>query len=316
MTRSGSSSRTRPSTLSNKVARAAERSPDEAGFFTRLRYAGVLVRLRFSEIHPGQVTGYSVALRGQDGSDGAPVWYGGGRPAAGLTLPRLRSGWDPARSARPDQPGVPGFTDPERDAIFEHAARQAAAAAEHIRCSARNGPAGACDAAWAAADTLHVVARALHSPQLCRAADAYDRAARAQHGRIPRATPQGSQLRAAARLMALAGPASGDATLATIALIANLMALAIAVAELRQAQQLTAQAAAARTAATQLQAARVQARSPVPHPGRGDAPRPGQRVTAAGLARTDVAMPVRPWSSPPVGPGLPGGWRRRPLPPQ
>jgi hypothetical protein len=98
-----------------------------------LRYAAVLVRLRFSEIHPGQVTGYSVALRGQDGSDGAPVWYGGGRPAAGLTLPRLRSGWDPARSARADQPGVPGFTDPERDAIFEHAARQAAAAAEHIR---------------------------------------------------------------------------------------------------------------------------------------------------------------------------------------
>ena len=196
-----------------------------------------------------------------------------------------------------------GFTDPERDAIFGHAARQAAAAAEHIRCSARNGPAGAGNAAWAAADTLHVAARALHSPQLRRAADAYDRAARAQHGRIPRATPQGSQLRAAARLMALAGPASGDATLATIALIANLMALAIAVAELRQAQQLTAQAAAARTAATQLQAARVQARSPVPH---GDAPRPGQRVTAAGLARTDVAMLARPWSSPPVGPGLPG----------
>jgi hypothetical protein len=37
--------------------------------------------------------------------------------------------------------------------------------------------AGGADAAWAAADTLHMAARALRSPALRQAADAYDRAA-------------------------------------------------------------------------------------------------------------------------------------------
>ncbi len=302
--------------LRNMVAAAAEHARDEAGFFARLREAGMLVRLRFSEIHPGQVTGYSVALPGPDGGDGAPAWYGGGRLAAGLTLPRLRSGWDPSRSTAADGPGAFRFTDPERDAIYGHAARQAAAAAEHIRSSARGDPAGAADAAWAAADTLHVAARALRSAELRRAADAYDRAARAQHGRIPGRTPQGSQLRAAARLMALTGRITGDTTLVTGALIASFVALAIAVAELREAQQLTAQAAAARTAATRLQAAGVQARSPVPPPGRGHAPRPSRPATAADLARTDVVMPLRPRRPSPADPGLARGWRRWPLPPK
>ena len=253
--------------LRNMVTETAGQLPDEAGFFAGLRQAGVLVRLRFSAIDPGQVTGYSVALPGHDGADGTPLWYGGGRLSAGLTLPRLRSGWDPSRSTAADRRGAFRCTDPERNAIFEHASRQAAAAAEHIRCSAGTDPAGAADAAWAAADTLHVAARALGSPGLRRAADAYDRAARARHGRIPRATRQGSQLRTAARLMAMTGNITGDTTLVTAALIANLVALAIAVAELREAQQHAAQAAAARTAAGHLQAASVPARSPAPCPG-------------------------------------------------
>jgi hypothetical protein len=116
--------------------------------------------------------------------------------------------------------------------------------------------------------------------------------------------------------MALTGQVTGDPTLATIALIASLVALAIAVAELREAQQLAAQAAAAHTAAARLQAA-VQARSPVPRPGREQAPRRGRPVTAAGLARTDVVMPLRPGRPPPAGPGrFRPGPRRGPLPPK
>ena len=67
------------------------------------------------------------------------MWYGGGRLAAGLTLPRLRRRWSRATEhGSADRPGAFRFTAPERDAIFEHAARQAAAAAEHIRrCAAR-----------------------------------------------------------------------------------------------------------------------------------------------------------------------------------
>ena len=180
------------------------------------------------------------------------MWYGGGRLSATLTLPRLRRCWDPAGGGAPERSGAFRSSVAERDAIYQHAARQAATAAEHIRRCAHGDPARAADAASAAADTLHVAARALRNPALRRAADSYDRAARAQYGRIPRATPEGNRLRAVARLMAMAGHLTGDVPLITAALIASLVALAVAVAELRQTQQHAAQAAAARTAASQL----------------------------------------------------------------
>jgi hypothetical protein len=90
--------------LRSMAARAAERSPDEASFFARLRDCGALVRLRFSEINPGQVTGYSVTLPGHTGPDGAAAWYGGGRLAAGLTLPRLRDRWNQGRNSTAERP--------------------------------------------------------------------------------------------------------------------------------------------------------------------------------------------------------------------
>jgi len=137
--------------------------------------------------------------------------------------------------------------------------RRAGAAAEHIRRCAGTDPAGADDAARAAADTLHVAAAALRNPVLRRAADDCDRAARAPYGQIPPRTREGSQLRDAARLLALTGRVASDSTLVVVALAANLAALAMAVAELRLAQQRAAQAAAARAAAGHLHAAAGQA---------------------------------------------------------
>ena len=70
----------------------------------------MLVRVRFSETDPGQVTGYSVTLPGHTGPDGTPLWYGGGRLAAGLTLPRLRERWNRPRAGRrnvPERRGSP-----------------------------------------------------------------------------------------------------------------------------------------------------------------------------------------------------------------
>jgi hypothetical protein len=147
------------------------------------------------------------------------------------------------------------------DTIYQHASRQAAMAAAHIRRCAYNDPAAAADAAWAAADTLHVAARALRNPVLRCAADTYDRAARAGHGRIPRRSLDGDRLRATARLLAMAGDVADDTTLLSAALIANLAALVAAVAELRQAQQHAAQTAAARSAAQRMNAAMTQAPS-------------------------------------------------------
>jgi hypothetical protein len=239
--------------LRSMVTGAARQAHDEAGFFAGLREAGVLVRLRFSQANPGQVTGYSVGLLGHRGPDGAPVWFGGGRLAADLTLPRLRRRWRVPRNSA-ERSGAFRFTVPERNAIFEHAARQAGIAAEHIRLAAQRDPAAAADAAWATADVLHIAARALRSPDLRRTADSYDRAARERYGRVPRATRQGSQLRATARMLSLAGQVTNDSTLAAAALIANLAALAIAVTEMRAAQQLAAQATAARVTAEHLRA--------------------------------------------------------------
>jgi hypothetical protein len=279
--------------LRRQVAAAAQQASDETGFFAVLRDAGVLVRLRFSEICPGQVTGYAVGLPGHNGRDGTCVWYGGGRLAAGLTLPRLRQRWGLPRNG-PERSGAFRCTVPEQNAIFEHAARQAAAAAEHIRRAARADPAAGADAAWAAADALHIAAHMLGNPELRRAADSYDRAARAQFGQIPNATGEGNQLRAAARLMAMTGRTTGDTTLITVALIANLVALALAVAELRQAQQRAAQATAARTAAFHLRAART---PPPPGPQSPAADHQTSRATTAtGVARGDfpAATPGRP----------------------
>jgi hypothetical protein len=255
----------------------------------------VLVRLRFSEIDPGQVTGYSVTVPGHTGPDGTPLWYGGGRLAAGLTLPRLRERWNRPPGGTAERSGTPRFTASERDAIYRHAARQARAAAEHIRRCAMTDPRAAADAAWAAADTLHVAARALRNPHLRRAADSYDRAARAPYGRLPRRSRDGDQLRRTARLIALAGNLTGDTTLTAIALMAQLVALAAAVAELRQAQQHAAQAAAARAAAAHLHSAMTEARSQVPHFGHAHAPQPAK--TAAHAARQDFPAgrnPARP----------------------
>jgi len=282
--------------LRNMVTRTAQQARDEAGFFTGLREAGVLVRLRFSATWAGEVTGYAVSLPGHRRRDGATIWYGGGRLAAGLALPRLRRSWDSPRIA-PERSGAFRFTVPEQNAIFEHAARQASLAAEQIRHAAHSDPAAAADAAWAAADVLHVAAKALRSPDLRRAADSYDRAARAPYGRIPRATSTGRQLRAAARLMAMTSQLAGETVLIATALAANLTVLAVAVAELRRAQQHAAQAAAAKVAATRLYAtysAHAGRRQPQEHQ--------HSTLTAAGIAQGDFPAPPQPARSAPPGP--------------
>jgi Transposase, Mutator family len=118
---------------------------------------------------------------------------------------------------------------------------------------------------------------------------------RAPHGRVPHRTRDGDQLRATARLVALLGNAAGDGTLASAVLIPNLVALAGAVGELREAEQHAAQAAAARKAAEHLHATVAQAR-PAAQAGRSRAPRrPGAGAdTAPGdfLARLVPAAPV------------------------
>ena len=84
--------------LERIVRAAAIASVDEGEFVRRLRRGGVLVRPRFAAGRDDVIAGYSVALRiDHAGAGERPVWFGGGRLARDLTLPRLREGW-------PDRP--------------------------------------------------------------------------------------------------------------------------------------------------------------------------------------------------------------------
>ena len=206
-------------TLKRAVSTAAAGASSEQEFFARLDGAGVLVRKRLSTHNPAEVTGYAVALPSDAARSGDPVWFGGGKLAADLTLPKLRRRWEPARVAAQEK-----FTAQERDAFWELAAQTATDASAQIRSDAATRPAAAADAAWAAADTMHAVAAALGSRILRQAADSYDRAARAPYGRIPAPTPAGNRLRRAARLLAASAAVSGDSTLAVVTLVTRLAA--------------------------------------------------------------------------------------------
>jgi hypothetical protein len=289
-------------TLRRAVTTAAARAGGPEEFFAVLGRAGVLVRTRYSTRDLGQVTGYAVALPGDTGPDGGPVWYGGGKLAADLTWPRLCQRW--AGPGGP--PGPEPVTAADRAAIFEHAARVADQAAAQIRAMARTNPAAAADAAWAASDTLHVAAAALDSPVLRQAADSFDRAARSACGRIPAPSPAGNGLRQAARLIGAVAYLTRDPALIPVMLIARLAALAEAVAELREAQQRAAQAAAARTAARHLHAAARPAPAAQPRP----APRANQAARLAALDFPAPAATGRPRPAP--GRAAPGAGGPRP----
>jgi hypothetical protein len=164
-------------------------------------------------------------------------------------------------------------------------------------------PTQAADAAWAAADTLHVAARVLRSPGLRRAADAFNRAARAPYGRIPSPTSDGARLRSAARLLALTIDDPGYPAAASVRLIAKLMALAEAVSELRKAQQHAAQTAAARRAAEHLHADLARARHRTAYATQPDRPARTRPVGPEDVLLRDFPLRLRLSMQPPLDPG-------------
>ena len=80
-------------TLRREVSAAVAGAGSEREFFDRLEQAGVLVRKRYSTINLGEASGYAVGLADHTTKDGAIVWYGGGKLASDLTLPKLRARW-------------------------------------------------------------------------------------------------------------------------------------------------------------------------------------------------------------------------------
>ena len=271
-------------TLRRVVSTAAAGAASEHEFFARLDRAGVLVRRRYSTRKPGEITGYAVALPTDTTRAGNPVWFGGGKLAADLSLPKLRRRWN----ATGPEPGD-RFTAAERTAIWEHAARTTASAAEQIRNLTVTDPTAAADAAWAAADTLHAAGAALGSRVLRQAADSCDRAARAPYGRIPHPAQPGNNLRRAARLLSTAVPIVGDPASAQMTLLGRFARLAESIADMREAQRQAAQAAAARKATEQLRAAMLSYITPAPR----------RRIKARTAAeRSGLEFPFPPGATP------------------
>jgi hypothetical protein len=260
--------------LRRQVRTAAAGASSMGEFFARLQADGLLVRQRMSERNPGEVTGYAVALPDRTDGAGRPVWFGGGKLAPDLTLPKLQRRWrgDDAgpsrpvhegqqRAARPAgaRAGAPadrfGLTELERGRIWTDAIHAAHTASEQISASAATDPAAAADAAWAASDFLAAAGRVVEGRRggpLSDAADQYDKAARELFGRAPVPTATGGGLRAAGRLLLAARVVKPSETAQLLALLAQLTVLVEAVTRLRETQHRAAQAAAARAAAEQL----------------------------------------------------------------
>jgi hypothetical protein len=309
-------------TLQREVRTAAAGAATAEEFLSRLADAGLLVRPRLSENNPSVITGYAVALPHDRTGRGSPVWFGGGRLAADLSWPKLATRWqtgnasagrateDQAASSEPAwRPGhetATRLTGLDRARAWQDAARASAAAAHDVARLADVDPAAASDIAHATGRLLASTARAMEGRRggpLTAAADTYDRAARDLYGRPPHRQPAGDSLRAVARLVALTGRAARDETTQVLALVANLAALAEAVAQLRQAQQRLAQASAARTAADQLRAL-----APPPAP----AAPPSQRHVAAAVVHSHpLSLPIH---RSPVAPATAPAHRRRVTP--
>ncbi|MGA2828538.1 MAG: hypothetical protein ABSF03_20740 [Streptosporangiaceae bacterium] len=115
-------------TLRRQVGAAAARTRSEPEFFAELARRQVKVRLRHSSQHPAEVTGYAVALPGHTTAAGDPVWYGGGKLAPDLTLPKLRRRWAPAGHPCPRLSGH-GMSDAASRAALRRETGLAAAAA-------------------------------------------------------------------------------------------------------------------------------------------------------------------------------------------
>lgn len=258
-------------TLRRRVRTAAAAAENLDDFVARLRADRVLVRLRMSERNPRQITGYAVALATDVNRKGDPIYFGGGKLASDLTLPKLQRRWNTGTygaastfGTTRSEPTGDGtdirFDDVYRAQIWEQAIAAAARATRQILAGAFTDPAVGADTAWAAADFLAAAARVVEGRRggpLTAAADEYERAAREQWGRLPQPRHASRELRSAARLLMAARTVDRRDTRQLLELLARLTSFTEAVAHLRDTQQRAAQAAAARRAAEQLRRCRV-----------------------------------------------------------
>ncbi|MFE3860257.1 relaxase/mobilization nuclease domain-containing protein [Streptomyces goshikiensis] len=244
-------------TLREAVRQALAGADDENEFFTRLREAGLRVKVRHAP--SGDALGYNVALPGDRNRHGEPVWYPGSKLAPDLSLPKIRlrladgtveqearsaagrADWSPpARERR----GATGTV--ERAAVLldgngddEEAAAQLVGVGELLDTVAQTSPAAT-------------------RAELAAAARAFERATRS-HVRAEHADTRA--LRSAARGIIRAGGAlgRGEDGGTTAMLLSTLVLVTLAAARWHSARGHAQQAHASRQTAEHLRAAYRQA---------------------------------------------------------
>jgi hypothetical protein len=153
-------------TLARKVRACATAATTEAEFLGALAEAGILARPRYGKGDRTQVIGYSVALPARDSGAARPIWYGGGKLAADLTLPKLRARWT---TSTPASPATARTTPPDALAAWQHpgdvaASTAPAAARTHVDAAPAASPAGGSAGQWwAAVDHVEAASRKLEN---------------------------------------------------------------------------------------------------------------------------------------------------------
>ncbi len=146
-------------TLARKVRAAATAATGEAEFVQAALDAGILLRPRYGKGGDrSQVVGYSAALPGNGSGTAGPIWYGGGKLAADLSLPRLRARWTTAPKATP--PGALPAWQHANDLAAGPAGTGARTRAD--AAPPADEPAGQAARQWQRAAARAAAARALH----------------------------------------------------------------------------------------------------------------------------------------------------------
>ncbi|MFE1764707.1 relaxase/mobilization nuclease domain-containing protein [Streptomyces angustmyceticus] len=240
-------------TLREAVRQALAGAATEEEFFTRLREAGLRVKVRTAP--SGDALGYNVALPGDRNRNGEPVWYPGSKLAPDLSLPKIRSRLaddtvdqttpSATISSRPDWSPPAG------------ARRSAAGIAEHVATLLDSDDDNAAAHIVGVGELLDAVAQtspAATRAELAAAAREFERATRS-HVRAERAGTRA--IRSAARGIIQAGGAlgRGEDGGTTAMLVSPLVLVALAAARWHSARGHAQQAHASRQTAEHLRAA-------------------------------------------------------------
>ncbi|MGV4927616.1 relaxase/mobilization nuclease domain-containing protein (plasmid) [Streptomyces sp. BHT-5-2] len=244
-------------TLREAVRQSLAGAATEEEFFTRLRDAGLRVKLRHAP--SGDAIGYNVALPGDRNRNREPIWFPGSKLAPDLSLPKIRlrlaDGTADQTTSSAATRGRPEWSPPARERRnATGVAERAATMFDRDDDEAAAQLVGVGELLDAVAQTSPAATRA----ELSAAARAFERATRS-HVRAERADTRA--IRSAARGIIQAGSAlgRGEDGGTTAMLVSTLVLVALAAAHWHSARGHAQQARASRQTAEHLRAAYRQA---------------------------------------------------------